>query len=108
MRVPLTGTGTSLAGLCTEYFDRFSTKMCCFDDLRPYLAALTAEECVPLQDKFRIVSEASWVLVSIPRRSLSLTLPSVAEGDPAIDQRAQGGTSDNFRAPDRVDGGGCR
>lgn len=35
---------TPLSNLVAEYFERFSTKMCCHEDLRPYLEVLTPAE----------------------------------------------------------------
>ncbi|GAA5968118.1 hypothetical protein JCM11641_003737 [Rhodosporidiobolus odoratus] len=40
-----------LLPLVEEYFDRFASKMCCFDDLGPYLAILTSGEASPLREK---------------------------------------------------------
>lgn len=37
-------TADPLLPLIEEYFERFATKMCCFDDLRPYLENLTSTE----------------------------------------------------------------
>jgi N-terminal acetyltransferase B complex non-catalytic subunit len=34
----------SLASLVKQYFDRFASKMCCFDDLYPYLDVLSSSE----------------------------------------------------------------
>lgn len=34
-----------------EYIERFSAKMCCFDDLKPYLESLSVEERSNLYDK---------------------------------------------------------
>ncbi|GAA6004547.1 hypothetical protein JCM10207_000928 [Rhodosporidiobolus poonsookiae] len=45
--------------LVEEYFDRFAAKMCCFDDLYPYLDVLTAEETSSLRDKLAQQVESS-------------------------------------------------
>ncbi|GAA5929276.1 hypothetical protein JCM10213_006336 [Rhodosporidiobolus nylandii] len=37
--------------LVEEYFDRFAGKMCCFDDLTPYLAVLSDSESSSLREK---------------------------------------------------------
>ena len=71
--------------------------MCCFDDLRPYLEVLSNEECVPLQEKFRIVSEASWDLVrpvhASSRAFLTRLLSIVSAGNATTHQRTQSRSS---------------
>jgi hypothetical protein len=46
----------SLPQLVGDYFEQFGTKMCCFDDLHPYLEALTAEERGPVREKMEAVA----------------------------------------------------
>lgn len=41
----------SLLPLVEEYFDRFGTKMCCFDDLLTHLADLNDYDAAALRDK---------------------------------------------------------
>lgn len=57
-------TADPLAPLVEQYFERFSTKMCCFDDLQPYLAVLTAAESASLRDKMLLITESTDELVS--------------------------------------------
>lgn len=40
--------------LIEEYFERFSSKMCCFDDLIPYLKSLTEDERSTLHAKMSL------------------------------------------------------
>ncbi|GAA5848362.1 hypothetical protein JCM8547_004490 [Rhodosporidiobolus lusitaniae] len=42
--------------LVKQYFERFAGKMCCFDDLYPYLSLLSASETVSLREE--LVAEA--------------------------------------------------
>ncbi|GAA5970754.1 hypothetical protein JCM21900_002379 [Sporobolomyces salmonicolor] len=43
--------------LVEAYFTQFSTKMCCFDDLHPYLEILSAEESLKLQEMLKGIAE---------------------------------------------------
>ncbi|GAA5898998.1 hypothetical protein JCM5296_006982 [Sporobolomyces johnsonii] len=43
--------------LVEAYFTQFSTKMCCFDDLYPYLEILSAEESLKLQEMLKGIAE---------------------------------------------------
>lgn len=47
-----------LLPLIEEYFERFATKMCCFDDLRPYLGKLTPSEAVALDAVMLVASRS--------------------------------------------------
>ncbi|ORY72573.1 actin cytoskeleton organization protein [Leucosporidium creatinivorum] len=42
-----------------EYFERFSTKMCCFDDLLPYLQVLNDSERTSLFEKMTTIAEVA-------------------------------------------------
>lgn len=44
------GAVEKLGSLVEEYFEQFGTKMCCFDDLHPYLEVLTEEERTTLRE----------------------------------------------------------
>ncbi|GAA5885358.1 hypothetical protein JCM6882_009585 [Rhodosporidiobolus microsporus] len=48
-----------LLPLLEEYFDRFGSKMCCFDDLYPYLDVLSSTESSSLRDKLQQQSQSS-------------------------------------------------
>lgn len=41
-------TGESSLLMCQEYFEAFGSKMCCFDDLKPYFDLLNVEESLAL------------------------------------------------------------
>lgn len=41
----------SIVPLIREYFERFSTKMCCFDDLLPHLETLDTEEAREVREE---------------------------------------------------------
>ncbi|GAA6061664.1 hypothetical protein JCM10212_000847 [Sporobolomyces blumeae] len=47
----------SFEDLLISYFDRFSTKMCCFDDLLPYLDALEPDESSSVRSKMETIGE---------------------------------------------------
>lgn len=53
----------ALLPLVEEYFERFATKMCCFDDLQPYLHVLNASERPSLASKMAVVCDGSSGLV---------------------------------------------
>ena len=42
-----------------EYFEQFGTKMCCFDDLHPYLEASTVDEQALLREKMEAVAASA-------------------------------------------------
>jgi N-terminal acetyltransferase B complex non-catalytic subunit len=71
----------SLAALVREYFDRFSTKMCCFDDLYPYLDVLSASEASTLRDQ--VAKEAASATLKV-RPSFA---PSPASADCPFESR---------------------
>lgn len=52
-----------LPALVEEYFGRFSTKACCFDDLKPYLEALSDEERQQFLAKTLEIADAATELV---------------------------------------------
>lgn len=57
-------SGESLATLVDEYYERFSSKMCCFDDLLPYLNVLSLAEQASLHEKSLVLTALSGDLVS--------------------------------------------
>ena len=54
---------TSLSVLVGQYFERFSTKMCCLEDLRPYLDALTPSERAAFRDVMTAIADGTIDLV---------------------------------------------
>lgn len=52
--------------LIEEYFERFSAKMCCFDDLYSHLDVLDDSERASLFDNMTTVAETAGDLVRSP------------------------------------------
>lgn len=59
MLTPQLPTADKLADLLGEYFDRFGTKACCFDDLRPYIDSLAPEELTQVLERLEPASRTS-------------------------------------------------
>ncbi|BGP54000.1 mitochondrial distribution and morphology [Rhodotorula sphaerocarpa] len=60
-----------LADLLGEYFDRFGTKACCFDDLRPYIDSLAPEELTQVLERLEPASRTSLSDVKSTTRAIN-------------------------------------
>ncbi|KAM0753776.1 actin cytoskeleton organization protein [Meredithblackwellia eburnea MCA 4105] len=81
--------GEALPTLIDEYFERFGTKMCCFDDLEAYFGILTFDERAALAAKSsQIVQSATdlnaksiWTVINAAKIGRALETEVTAEGE---------------------------
>ncbi|KAM0792440.1 hypothetical protein ACM66B_005117 [Microbotryomycetes sp. NB124-2] len=78
----------SMLDLCCLYYDRFSTKSCCFDDLKPYLEALSDADraelvkAVAVQEKGDSFHDAARAINSAKvERTFGISSGSEREGE---------------------------
>ncbi|KAL8278029.1 hypothetical protein RQP46_009661 [Phenoliferia psychrophenolica] len=84
--------GTPLSQLVAEYFERFSTKMCCLEDLKPYLAVLTPSERAAFRETVVAIADGTtdlsdkkiWRVITASQIARSL----LAESDEATEVAA--------------------